>query len=374
MAILLLSIHALSVSAHLGFVHKPRRVLETDHYRYLEMARDPHAELAREPPFCWRVLVPFLARVLAHTGLNLNAAFYLITNASLLAFLVMVFQYLRQLGFGVPQAMLGLALTGLMQGAVRWYEYQYWMTDPAALLLLVLALCFLQAGRTVAVGLTAVVAALVRETSLIFFPFVFVREWRQRSFGRALAKTAGLALAPVLILILLRIFIQPIEPTDFRAVLTDALSFRLRHLSDNQPYVLTVGTWGVLLPLSVLFPRRIAALAARHLEHVALFAAVYTSLVLANNTDRLLAYALPAMLPAALVSLDWFVAATGVPWLGIAALVVALQAYVLAETRLYEMGVSIYQPTNRGVVVAMAAFWLAGQAALFAARRRQREC
>jgi hypothetical protein len=134
--------------------------------------------------------------------------------------------------------------------------------------------------------------------------------------------------------------------------------------------VLTVGTWGVLLPLALLFPRRLVTLAGKHLEYVALLATVYVSLAVANNTDRLLVYALPAMLPAALVSLDWFVAETGAPWPAMAAIVVTLQAYVLFETRLFEMGMSVYQPTNLSVVLAMALLWLAGQAWLLVERRR----
>jgi cytochrome c-type biogenesis protein CcsB len=36
-------------------------------------------------------------------------------------------------------SVVGLVLVGLMQGAVRWFEYQYWMTDPSALMLTTLA-------------------------------------------------------------------------------------------------------------------------------------------------------------------------------------------------------------------------------------------
>jgi hypothetical protein len=371
-AVVLLLVQMAFVASHLGLVHKPRRVHETDQYRYIEMAKGAGGDvaLAREPPFCWRVLVPFVAGALTRTGIGLNGAFYLITNVSLLGFLFVLFVYLRQLGFPTRDAWLGMVLTGLMQGAVRWYEYQYWMTDPTCLLLLVGALYFVERGHLPAAGVLAAVAALVRETSMVLLPFVFVREWRRRSLSDALRTTALLAAMPLLILILLRVVVHPTEPVNLPAVLVDALSFRWRHLTDNQPYVLTVGTWGVLLPLALLSPRRLADWIRERPETLALVAAVYASLLLANNTDRLLAYAVPAVLPLAILGLDGLVTATGAPWILVAAAVVGLQVFVLVETRLFEMGVSIYQPTNLPVVAAMLCFWLAAEAARLFARRR----
>src|SRR5712691_7879912 len=81
----LVFLNAACVAWVLGWVHGPRKVLEGDHFRYLEMARgaEGKAELARQPPYCWRILAPSLARALARTGWSLNASFYLVTNVFL---------------------------------------------------------------------------------------------------------------------------------------------------------------------------------------------------------------------------------------------------------------------------------------------------
>ena len=44
---------------------------EYDHWRYIEMARGPEGkpELQREPPYCFRLAVPALARGLMRLGL-----------------------------------------------------------------------------------------------------------------------------------------------------------------------------------------------------------------------------------------------------------------------------------------------------------------
>lgn len=51
-AALALGLNAGYVSVRLGFVHKPKQARETDHFRYIEMAKGDggRQELAREPP------------------------------------------------------------------------------------------------------------------------------------------------------------------------------------------------------------------------------------------------------------------------------------------------------------------------------------
>src|SRR5262249_22155976 len=78
LSLLVLALNVLSVSAHLGLVHKPKQVKERDHYRYIEMAKGPEGrqDLATESTYCWRILVPGLARGLHALGVDLNLAFY----------------------------------------------------------------------------------------------------------------------------------------------------------------------------------------------------------------------------------------------------------------------------------------------------------
>jgi hypothetical protein len=359
------------VSARLGLVHKPRQVSETDHYRYIEMAKGPDArpELSREDPFCWRVGVPAVAGALARTGLSLNLAFHLVTNLSLFGFLLAIYVYLRRLEFAARTALVGLVLVGMMQGAVRWYEYQYWMTDPTCLFLVASSLLLIQSGRWLPLALVAAANALVRETSVVVFPFLFLHIARTESRRAALVKTGAIAALPIALLVTLRLLIVPVQPSPLLAVLDDALSFRGRHLFDNQLYLLTMGTWGVLIPLLFLLRRNAARRAWSRTEDVALLATAYASLAVANNTERLLAYALPAVLPAALTALDALAEDTRLRWEMVAVAVVGLQALFWMETRLFGDGMSVYQPTSLLVVGAMVAFWLG---ALVLRRRARR--
>jgi hypothetical protein len=373
LTLLLLALNVLSVARPLGFVHKPKQVKERDHYRYIEMARGPEGrqELATESTYCWRILVPGIARGLTRLGLELNQAFYVLTNVSLFGFLFVFWVYLGDLGFSLPYRVAGLSLAGLTQGAVRWYEYQYWMTDPLCLLLIVVALVLGERGWTAALHVPSILGALVRENYAVVYPWYFLRMLRAgRPFLSALARTVAVAALPLAILVGLRIVIDCHPRDDIAESIQETLAFRWRHRDDNQPYVLTVGSLGVLFPLVLLWPARLVAWVREHYDEVAFVAFFYGVLMIANNTERELAYTLPAMVPAALRNLRALVAETGLPAAGVLSLAVVLQAVFFAEQRFLEIGMSMYQPTNLLVVALMAAFWLAAQAAIVLARRK----
>jgi hypothetical protein len=371
LAIALLALNVAAVSSRLGFLHKPKQVKEYDHWRYVEMARGAEGRpaLQQEPPYCFRLAVPALVRGLTRLGLSVNAGFFLVTNAVLFGFLLVLWLHLRDLGFALPLRLTGLLVVGLTQGAVRWFEHQYWMTDPAALFLVMLAFFLLERGKWGPLAAVSVLAALVRETYVLVYPYVFLRELRLgRPLPRAAGRAAALAAVPFAVLVAIRRLVVPNQPDGFVPGIVDSMTFRLNHLLDNQPYVVTIGAFGVLAPLVLLFPGRLPSLARRHFDRALFVASVYGTLVISNNNERPLAYALPALVPAALWCLRAFLEETRLPTVPVLAAVVALQALFWAGQRWAEMGMSIYQPVNWVTVAAMAGFWVAAQAAL--ARRR----
>jgi hypothetical protein len=372
LALLLLAVNVAAVATRLGLLHKPKQVKEYDHWRYVEMARgaDGREALTREPPYCFRIGVPALVRALTKLGLSTNAGFFLVTNAALFGFLLVLWLHLRDLGFPRPLRVTGLLVVGFTQGAVRWFEYQYWMSDPAALFLVMLAFHLLERGRWLALFLTGLAAAFVRETYVLVYPYVFLREARAgRRWPRAALRAASLAALPFAVLVAIRRSIISNQPDDFASGIVDSMGFRVAHVLDNQAYVVTIGAFGVLVPLLLLFPGRLPALARRHFDRALFVLSVYATLVISNNNERPLAYALPAIVPAALGALRLFLERTGLPTTPVLAAVVGLQVLFWTGQRWAEAGMSIYQPVNWTTVVAMAAFWLAAQAALVRARR-----
>lgn len=366
-AVSILLLNAAFVSSSLGLLHKPRKVLETDHYRYIAMAQGPGNEdpLARTAPFCWRVLTPFAVFILTKAGLNIHVAFYLTTNLFLFAFLFTLYLYLKDLGHGTGVAIVGLALVGLLQGAVRWYEYQYWMTDPLALFLLVLAFYLVGRGELRLLALVSVLGVMARESYVLVFPYFLLRELRTADPRNAVPRTLAIAGVPLAVLWLLQALIVPVNPHGVLATAARATAFRTRHLLDNQLYLVTIGSFGVLFPLALLFPRRLWDGCKRRYEEAAFVVLVYLSLALASNTERLLAYALPVVVPAALRGLEELKSRARLPLAVASAMALGPQALLYARTRyLGELGASIYQPADWIVAAAMVAFWAACEALL----------
>jgi hypothetical protein len=372
-SILLLGLNAFYVSATVGFVHRPRKVLETDHYHYIDMAEGPPGraptDKGREAPFCYRVLAPGLVWALGGTGLGVNGAFYLVTNAFLLCFLLALHALLRHEGATVGEALIGLALVAFVPGAVRWYEYQYWMPDPPCLFFVALGVLWIRKGREILLLLLSAVAVLSRETYLLLLPVAFLHAWRTVSLRQAVLRTARLAAVTLGTLALLRAAIVPAGGADLVAAAREMIPFRARHLFNGQIYAATLGTFGVLFPLWWLRPERVVTFLRRRPEDGALVAAAYASLAFANNTDRLLVYALPAVVPVALTALR-SIGRAGRRWGALAATVLGLQVFFYLETPFHEQGISIYPPTRVAVVAVLGLFWLGARVLLRPGARR----
>jgi hypothetical protein len=372
----LVFVNAACVASVLGWVHGPRKVLEGDHFRYLEMARGAEGkpELARQPPYCWRILAPLLARALARTGLGVNGAFYLVTNAFLIGFLLVLYVFWRLVGFDPPAAAAGVTLSALVQGAVRWYEYQYWMSDPPALFFVALAFLLTQTGRSAALAVASLPAVLARESYVFVFPYHLLHVARRRGWWPAIVRTAAIAAGPVALLVVVQRLIVPSEPNDLVASVADTLGFRWRHRYDNQAYVTTVGSLGVLFPLMLLFPERAAGQVRRHFDAAAYLLITYLTLSIANNTERMLAYGLPVVVPAALWSAEALAREARLPRAAVLLAAVLLQGLFWSRVRFHgEAGLSMYQPADALVFAAMAAFWAAARL-LHLARRARGRC
>jgi hypothetical protein len=193
----ILLFNAAYVSSQVGFLHSAKDVAEFDHHIYRSLAQSPPGSPEppghRNAPFVWRVATPWLAYSLHRAGLSIDVASYVVTNVALFGFLVVLYGLLRRRGFQREEALLGLVLVGLIQGAIRWYEYQYWMADPVALFLIALSLWLVETGRAgwlVAVGAVGLAA---RESYLLVFAFLFVRTLRSEGLVPAVGRPRGQA-------------------------------------------------------------------------------------------------------------------------------------------------------------------------------------
>ena len=363
LATLLVFANAGYVASKLGFIHRVRTVMETDHKHYIHMAMNP--EEPEDPPYAFRVAIPKIARGLMAWGLSVNEAFYAITQISLVAFLACTFLFLRARGFTLEVSALVVTLMGLTQGAVRWFEYQYWMSDPLCLALVAAAILAIQLDTPwrAAIAL-AIAAGFVRESFVLVLPFAFVHTLRRHDLNQAILRTTAIAAAFFAVSLTLHALITPAAPDDWWSGVVDTVGFRYRRLFQSQWYVLTIGTWGVFVPLALADFRAFARRVGENLDLTFLTLATYGTLIISNNTERPLAYAWPAIAAAGAAGIRALLAKIpaplGNPFPRLTAVCVGAQLVHFGLTRWNDLaGSSLYQPANYAVTGMMLALGLA---------------
>ncbi len=359
---LLVAANAGYVALKLGFIHRVRAVMETDHRHYVHMATNP--DEAEDPPYAFRVAAPAIARGLMAWGLSVNEAFYALTQISLVTFLCCTFLFLRARGFTPEISALALVLMGLTQGAVRWFEYQYWMSDPLCMALVAAAVLIIELDRPWrAAILIAFAAGFVRESFVLVLPFAFFRTHARHGIREAVLRTTAIAVAFLSVSLTLHALITPIAPDDWFSGIVDSMGFRYRRLFDNQWYVLTIGTWGVFLPLALADPHAFTRRVRENLDLTFFTLATYGTLIISNNTERPLAYAWPAIAAAGAAGIRALLTKIHTPFRNpfhrLAAICVGAQMVHFGLTRWNDLaGSSLYQPANFLVTGLMLALWL----------------
>ncbi len=365
LALALVGLGVVQVASVLGPLHRPRQVLETDHRAYIAMAQAQPGRNEVPAPFAWRIAAPELVRAATRNGLDLHLAFWLLTHLCLVGYLWALHALLRASGADPAEAALGTALVGLLPGAARWYSYQYWMTDPPGLLLVTLGLLCVRTGREAPLPLLGMLGMATRETYVLVFVYHALARWRRDGALRALVRAAAFALPGLAVAAWIRLQVAPRPDESLLATAAEALAFRWRHLFGNQIYFATVASFGALLALALAFPRRTARALRERPEDAGLLAGAYASLALANNTDRLLAYAAPALVLPALAALR-VAAGPRRPWAAWAAAALVVQALLVVRTPFRVEGISLYLPfdpwTTLAALVLLLAARRAGQA------------
>lgn len=134
-----------------------------DHHEYIAMA----AGNAANAPFAYRVLTPLLARLLPF---GLPANFMLITALATWATGVAVYALARAFGFTPAMALIGCALFYTLYWATGWLMYDFWLTDPVTILLIVLAICAARMQRAAEFAVLLTIGVLNKEVVLCVVP------------------------------------------------------------------------------------------------------------------------------------------------------------------------------------------------------------
>ena len=290
-----------------------------DSPNYEAMARNPFSSnpAAHHAPFCWRVLTPWLVNVLTRLGLPLQSSFLLITTISLCGTVIGVYALLR-LNDATPWQALAVALLVQTLYAIGLFVlWSYESTDALEYLLLVLAFILYWQNHPRWLLVVLALAALDRETALVAVA-AFAGEQVIRRDWQRLKIYLPAYIVPILIILVLHIAIYQVGQVS----LLSAIEYtgRVRSSLVGRPstlglfgmvnayalnvYHLTIGSFGLLLPLLLLQVIHPPYVARRPVVWIFLLVTA-TQIPIAADSERLMIIAAPVFAVAALYELRW---------------------------------------------------------------------
>lgn len=275
----------------------------SDHINYIAMWSDLSAN--HVPPFCYRLLQPALA---ASLPLDRTAAFTVVTVVMLIGTGLLLFVWLRRRGASARHAMAGVMLFHGLNWCTKYLVYDVYRPEPPLFFFVMLALVFHSYRRWWAVGLALAAATLAKESALFVVPWVVVDRWLQADDGRW-RDVLELSLPALIVVAALRVFVTPSSPYQPIDALMAVAPERLTSGLPSFLRGLTVGTWGVLVPVAMAFAprsewRRFAAAAPFVLL-------VVLQPLVATNVDRLVTLAFPVTVALAVRGLARIESRTG---------------------------------------------------------------
>jgi hypothetical protein len=299
-----------------------------DAYVHVAMAERP--AVFTVAPWGYRVLAPAAAAALPGNAVQ---GFRRLAFLSLLAAAFLLFFFLRRVGIGEAASLAGIAAFALSPPVAESLRYVFLAEPLSCAFEAAFLLALVSGAATGVLALLLTAWALAKELWPLFLPLVLIREWR-RGPRPALAATLAVGVGPLVVTLLLRgWWWRPPVPAPEAGVasLLDAAAMALAAWRQWAGPMMLLG----LTPLAIAgggrrrgrpFAARFAWLAAVLLA-MPLFAASYVSgSFFAADVTRLLIYALPLLLPLALMALFPVApprepggAARALPWAGPAA-------------------------------------------------------
>lgn len=263
-----------------------------DHLEYIAMSESPSA--AHTPPYCCRILVPTIARCLPFGRVD---SFRALTIFFIWGTGVLIYYVLRRMGQDTFFALIGVVLFHSLNFGTKFVLFDFWLTEPALFFFSALAVLLLIRGNGILLSVTLCLAVLGKESALFLLPLTYTIKARRLLDRRALMYAAAVSLAPVALFILVKGMIPASEAYSPLALFS---RFGAARLSTDLAGIIrggTLGTWGVLVLLLMLFGiGKSADLALRCLPFIVL---VYLQPLFAENVDRLLVYGFIMVIPIA---------------------------------------------------------------------------
>jgi len=291
-----------------------------DRHLYIEMARGGLFDFWLAP-YCWRLLEPALAAALPF---DLQASFMTVTFAALVGLGVAVYGLVRVSGFSRWHGAIAVLLLYSLGWGPKYVVSDFWVPDALGTLFLVVAIIFAVRKRPIEMAVTLTVGVLAKESVLFAVPLFYTLNARRFGDWRQLGTTLLVAAPALAVLVAVRLLIPEANGDgSYIATLPPVISrfpeiFPPYSYIDRFNEIARESRWAdrswadfdayftdpfgvALLLLAGIGVVRKPVLAASLVPFLVL---VYSQLLFATDTQRLLVLAFPALALLAMPGLD----------------------------------------------------------------------
>jgi hypothetical protein len=278
-----------------------------DAYAYVAMAEAPR--FFTVAPWGYRLLTPWLVGLLP---LDPASGFHVVSFGGLLLAAVLLWAFLRRLGHGPGASLLAIVAFAFLGPTAEVVAYPFLVEPVTVALEVAFLLCLAGGASTGALALIAVLGALSKEMQVLLVPLVFFARVGEEGAREALRKTLTVGAAAAAATLLVRTWTPLPALALGRPSLDAVIAAWWRDWPETWRGALMLGLLplaaaGACLPRARPFLRRYGyGLAVTLLVPFAAFVNVGDPRVIffGTNTERLLLFAIPLLLPLALHAID----------------------------------------------------------------------
>jgi len=279
-----------------------------DHQKYIQMAEDDPFSY-RYAPYCWRIAIPLIAGIMPF---DLQWNFLLFSLIGIWGTGVTIYYVARKLDFSRSFAFIGMFMFFSIGWGAKLTLYDFWLQDAFSFLLITLAIYFILAKKDLYFIILLLLGVTVKETVIFIAPLYYTLNTlnTRKIFDLKLGtRTVLYALPAIIVLMSIRGLMTP-ENLDYgywmlfqKHGLDRLQDFSTLALFKESVILYTIGTFGVMVTLLPFFSvKRNVPLFVRLLPFILL---VYSQVLFASNTERLIVLAFPALILLALNGIDY---------------------------------------------------------------------
>ena len=263
-----------------------------DHSFYILMAES--IQDSNIAPYCWRIAVPFLSSLFPSTMIG----FLSIAIISFIFSGVSVYLLAEAFGFNKVLSIFGVLLFYSIEG-IQYALYNFWLPDALTITIIVISILAIHYKKDLFLIIILMIGVTVKESILFVIPLYYSLNAKKIIDLQLLKRTFIIGFPAVLVLITIRFLIVNDNGSyNYLMLLNQMLPNHIHNFSINEYLIKSFGLTAFLPFLSIKKNKEL------FIQFSPFILLVFSQLLFATDTFRLLAFCFPATILMSLNSLD----------------------------------------------------------------------